>query len=135
MKKLYKISILIVLIISTIFGLWHFIIPYMFKWYSYIPKAPITLIVSIDWTNFFMALLLSGNSLLLIIFRKRLYERDILAKVFYGFIVFVWLCRIIITVILPWGYDTLFVIQMFVFIIVFLLLLIPLIDLLRTKKR
>jgi hypothetical protein len=39
------------LAISAAFGAWHFFIPYMFHWYSYIPNAPRTLVVSLDWTK------------------------------------------------------------------------------------
>ncbi len=134
MKNLYKVFILIGLSISCFFGLFHFVIPYVFKWYSFIPDAPRSLIVSIDWTNFFMALLLSGNSLLLIIFRKRLYNGDFFVKVFYGFIVFVWFCRVIITVVLPWAYDVMFIIQISSFIVVFLLLFIPLIAVIKNRN-
>ena len=31
--------------------LWHFFVPWMFAWYSYIPASYKNLIVGIDWTN------------------------------------------------------------------------------------
>jgi lipid-A-disaccharide synthase-like uncharacterized protein len=57
--------------LSALVGLWHFTVPYLFQWYSYIPNEYKNLIVGIDWTNFFFSLLLSGYSLLLLAIRKK----------------------------------------------------------------
>jgi len=51
--------------LSTLTGLWHFTVPYLFQWYSYIPNEYKSLITGIDWINFFFSLLLAGYSLLL----------------------------------------------------------------------
>ena len=86
------------LAISAAFGAWHFFIPYLFRWYSYIPDAPRNLVVSMDWTNLFLSLLLCGVSVLLIV----------------------------LTAIYPWSYDWMFAAQITAFTIVFVLLVLPL---------
>jgi hypothetical protein len=117
------------LIISLGFGIFHFFIPDVFKWFSYIPDAPRNLVVSIKWTNYFFSLLLSGLSLLLLLFQRRVLEKDVMAIVFYIFMVIVWLSRVIITILLPFNgtYDLTFLIQVLIFLAVFIILLIPIV--------
>jgi len=98
---LYTIS----LSLSTLVGIWHFSVPYLFQWYSYIPSEYKNLIVGIDWTNFFFSLLLTGYSLLLIIMRKKVFCRNKELLIMYGFMVFVWFCRLLITFINPWPLE------------------------------
>ena len=100
-KSLYYIGTTL----SMLVGIWHFFVPWMFQWYSYIPDEYETLIVGIDWTNFFFSLLLTGLSLLLIIFGKKTFDGNNDVLVFYGFLVFVWLCRVAITFIVPWPLE------------------------------
>ena len=126
MKLYARILMLIGLVISTGVGIWHFLVPYIYDWYSYIPDAPKNIIVSIDWINLLFSLLLTGNSILLIIFHQNISEKERFAVVQYGFLVFVWLVRIIVTIVHPWAYDWMFVGQLIAFLIVFALLAIPL---------
>ena len=132
-KSFYYIGTLL----SMLVGVWHFFVPWMFQWYSYIPKEYENLIVGIDWTNFFFSLLLTGLSLLLIVFGKKVFcgNRDIF--IFYGFLVFVWLCRTAITFIEPWPLDPIawaaYAQQIATFVIL-TLLLIPFVYLLRSKR-
>jgi hypothetical protein len=137
MKQYTRALMLVGFAVSMFFGLWHFIIPYQYRWYSYIPDAPRAVIVSIDWINFFFSLMLTGNSLILIIFRKRVYRKDSLALALYIFMLFVWFCRIAVTVIRPWSerFDTMLAVQVALFTIVFLLLLLPLIQAISQKSR
>jgi magnesium-transporting ATPase (P-type) len=86
-------------------GAWHFFVPYMFQWYEYIPNQYRNLIVGIDWTNFFFSLLLTGVSLLLVIWGKRVFAGSKEAIVLYGFLMFVWFCRTAITFIEPWPLE------------------------------
>lgn len=117
------------LIISLGFGIFHFFIPSIFKWFSYIPDAPHNLIVSIKWTNYFFSLLLTGLSLLLLLFQGRILKKDAMAIIFYIFIVIVWLCRIFITIIIPFNgtYDLTFLIQILIFLAEFIILVIPIV--------
>jgi magnesium-transporting ATPase (P-type) len=103
--KLIKSSYYIGLIVSMLFGVWHFFVPYIFQWYSYIPGEYENLIVGIDYTNFFFSLLLTGISLLLIVLGKKVFSGNKETLVFYGFLGFVWFCRTAITFIEPWPLE------------------------------
>jgi hypothetical protein len=41
------------------FGLWHFAVPDLYRWWSYVPDAPQSLIQAVDATNFFFSFSLS----------------------------------------------------------------------------
>jgi hypothetical protein len=116
-------------------GIWHFTVPYLYKWYSYIPEAPIEIIRSIDWINYFFSLFLTGISIILIVFKNKIFKKNKELLVFYGFFVFVWLNRVIITIILPMDYNIIFIGQLIVFIIIFIIQLIPLIYLIKKCLR
>jgi len=126
------------LTLSTAVGLWHFTVPYLFKWRSYIPDEYKVLAVGIDWINFFFSLLLAGYSLLLLLFRKKIFNGNKELLIMYGFMVFVWFCRVAITFIDPWplepaawpAYG-----QQIMSFVVFLLLLIPFAYLLLRRNR
>ena len=51
--------------ISLLVGLWHFTVPWMFGWASYIPYE--TLVVPINYVNLCFSFLLSGLSLTVIL--------------------------------------------------------------------
>ena len=59
--------------ISMLVGLWHFTVPRLFGWASYIPYA--TLVVSINYVNLCFSFLLSGLSLLLLLWGKKYLQR------------------------------------------------------------
>ncbi len=82
-----------------------FFVPYMFEWYIYIPEQHENLIVGIDWTNFFMSVLLSGLSVLLVVLGRQVFSRKREALIFYGLLTFTWLCRVLITFINPWPLE------------------------------
>jgi len=129
LEKINKVLINIGLIISFGFGVGHFFIPYVINWFEYIPNTPKTLVISIRWTNFFFSFVLTGYTLILLLLQKRIIHRDLVAMVFYAFLVFLWFSRIIMILILPWNgvYDLLFLFQLISFIAIFIILLIPLI--------
>jgi len=132
MAALYIIG----LSLSTLVGLWHFTVPYLYQWYSYIPNEYKSLMVGIDWINFFFSLLLSGYSLLLIIMRKKVFGKDKEILIMYGFMVFVWFCRVIITFIDPWPIEPVAWVsygQQIASFVIFLLLLIPFVYLLLNR--
>ncbi len=133
MTKYNKLIVIIGLVISTLVGLWHFFVPYLYQWYSYIPEAPRAIIVSVDWINFLFSLLLSGNSIILIFFRKKLFKGDNILVTYYGFLVGVWFCRIVITIIHPWNYDFMLLGQLVAFIIIFALMAYPFSILIKDK--
>ena len=125
------------LVLSALVGLWHFTVPYLFHWYSYIPHEYKNLVVGIDWINFFFSLLLTGYSLLLIFFKKKIFNGNKDIFIMYGFMVFVWFCRVAITFIRPWPLEpaawSAYGQQIAAFVI-FLLLLIPFAYLLKGKR-
>ena len=124
------------LALSTNAGIWHFTVPYLYQWYSYIPKEYENLIVGIDYINFFFSLLLTGYSILLLFFKNKVFNGNKDLLIMYGFMAFVWFCRVAITFVEPWplkpiawaAYG-----QQITSIIIFLLILIPFVYLL--KKR
>lgn len=130
MKAVYVSS----LVFSTIIGIWHFFVPYLFDWYSYIPNIPDLLRVSIDWINFFFSLLLVGISIILYIQRQKLFEGSKEVLVLYGFFVFVWTCRLGITFIHNWGYDMTLLMYSILFVVEFILALVPFIYLVKKRK-
>jgi len=120
--------------LSALVGLWHFAVPYLYQWYSYIPDEHKSLVVGIGWINFFFSLLLSGYSLLLIVMRKKVFSKNKEMVLMYGFMVFVWFCRVIITFINPWPLEPVAWVaygQQIASFAIFLLQLIPLVYLLK----
>ncbi len=91
--------------LSMLIGVWHFFVPYMFGWYTYIPDQYDNLIVGIDWTNFFFSLLLTGISALLIVLGKKVFIKNREVTIFYGLLVFTWFCRVLITFLNPWPLE------------------------------
>ena len=126
-----KILYLTGLFLSMVIGIWHFIVPYLYKWYSYIPEAPIEIIRSIDWINYFFSLFLTGMSIILIVYKNKVFKKNRELLVFYGFLVFVWLNRVIITILIPMNYNIIFIGQLIGFIIIFIIQLIPLLHLIK----
>jgi len=126
-----KILYIIGLLLSACIGIWHFTVPYLYKWYSFIPNAPIEIIRSIDWINYFFSLFLTGLSVILLVYKNKIFNKNKEILVFYGFLVFVWLNRIFITILLPMNYNVMFFGQLIGFIIIFIIQLIPLIYLIR----
>jgi heme exporter protein D len=131
-----EILYIIGLILSALVGLWHFTVPYMFQWYSYIPSEYKNLIVGIDWTNFFFSLLLSGYSIILVFMRKKAFAKNREILTMYGFMVFVWFCRAAITFIEPWPLEPIVWAaygQQIIAFIIFLLQLVPFVSLVRKR--
>jgi len=134
MAVIYNIG----LILSAAVGLWHFTVPYVFQWYSYIPNEYENLIVSINYVNIFFSLLLSGYSLLLLFFRKKIINGNKELLIMYGFMVFVWFCRTAITFIEPVPIKSAVCIvygQQIGAFVIFLLQLIPFIFLLKAGRK
>lgn len=86
---------------SMLMGLWHFFVPWMFGWYSYIPKEYEVLTVSINWVNLCFSLLLFGISLILLLWGKKVFAYNREAITIYGFLVIVWIFRVILAIVDP----------------------------------
>lgn len=130
--KTIKSCYLVGTILSLLIGVWHFFVPRMFQWYAYIPNEYENLIVGIDWTNFLFSVLLTGFSLLLLLFQKKFFCGDKGIFGFYGLFVFVWFCRAVITFVVPWPLEPIAwvaYLQQIVSIMIFAVLLVPLVRL------
>ena len=94
MKK-YQIVYYMGATISLLVGLWHFTVPWMFGWASYIPYE--TLVVPINYVNLCFSFLLSGLSLTVILWGKRYLCRTRKRSIFTVFCLHfgssVWLWR------------------------------------------
>lgn len=102
MKFLYYFTT----ILSAMVGFWHFFVPWMFRWYDYLPMEYENLIVGIDYTNYCFSLLLFGLSLLLVILGKRALALQKEVIVFYGFLTVVWVFRAMLATFLePWPLE------------------------------
>ncbi len=88
LKRIQRILLNAGLIISMCVGIWHFFVPYMYRWYSYLPNAPREIIVSIDWINFFFSLLLSKINILLIVNQKLITSKNKAIYSFYSLLIF-----------------------------------------------
>jgi len=88
LKRIQRILLNAGLIISMCVGIWHFFVPYMYRWYSYLPNAPREIIVSIDWINFFFSLLLSKINILLIVNQKIITSKNKAIYSFYSLLIF-----------------------------------------------
>lgn len=102
MRKVSKVLFNISCVIGCLVGIWHFFVPYLSKWFSYIPDAPTEIIQSINYINFCFSFMLTGISLLLLIVQKKLFDGSKELKIFYVFFTLIWLSRIIIQLIWPW---------------------------------
>ena len=92
MKK-YKIMYYSGAAISLLVGLWHFTVPWMFGWASYIPYE--TLVVPINYVNLCFSFLLSGLSLTVILWGKKVFAQNPEAFYLYGFLLALWLFRVV----------------------------------------
>ena len=93
MRKVISVLYFITVIISSLVGLWHFFVPWMFQWYDYLPTQYENLIVGIDYTNYCFSLLLFGLSLMLILLGKRALAMKREVVYFYYFLTVVWIFR------------------------------------------
>lgn len=103
--KFYKTLYYIGVSLSLVVGLWHFFVPLMFSWYSYIPSEYHNLVVGIDWTNLCFSFLLCGVSLILLFWGKKVFELKSEAVTIYAFLSVVWAFRFLIALIEPWPLD------------------------------
>lgn len=132
----YRIPYYIGALLSMLVGLWHFTVPWMFGWADYIPYE--TLVVPIHYMNLCFSFLLSGQSLILLLWGKKVFAENREAVVIYGFLLLLWIFRVVMTVVYPcppesnaWmNYG-----QMAGSALVMLLLLVPFVKIIRSMKR
>ncbi len=91
---------------SALVGLWHFFVPWMFRWYDYLPMQYGNLIVGIDYTNYCFSLLLCGLSVLLLVLGRRALALQREVVYFYYFLTAVWVFRACLATFLePWPLE------------------------------
>ena len=106
MKRSIFVLYYFTVILSSTVGLWHFFVPWMFRWYDYLPIQYENLIVGIDYTNDCFSLLLFGLSFLLVILGKRVLSLNTEGCIFYFFLTAVWIFRAMLaTFIEPWTLE------------------------------
>lgn len=106
MNKVLRFLYYFTTVLSALVGLWHFFVPWMFRWYDYLPMQYENLIVGIDYTNYCFSLLLFGLSLLLVILGKKAlaFYREVM--VFYLFLTVVWVFRAMLSSFIePWPLE------------------------------
>ncbi len=98
MKK-FKILYYTGTVLSMLVGLWHFTVPWMFGWASYIPYE--TLVVSVNYVNLCFSFLLLGLSLILLMWGGKVFAENREAVFLYGFLLLVWIFRVVVAVVYP----------------------------------
>lgn len=126
-------------VLSSLVGLWHFFVPWMFQWYDYLPMQYENLIVGIDYTNYCFSLLLFGLSVLLIILGKKALSLNKEVMIFYLFLTVVWIFRAMLSSFIePWPLEPIpaaAIGQLVVADMLALLMVIVTITLYRKRKR
>ena len=106
MKKGVCFSYYTTVIVSALVGLWHFFVPWMFRWYDYLPMQYENLIVGIDWINYCFSFLLCGLSVILILLGKKALGRCKEVIYFYYFLKTVWVFRACLAIFIePWPLE------------------------------
>lgn len=104
-SKFYTIEIYTVLgsIISIGFGIWHFFVPSIWNWYSYIDLAATELVIAVRAINFFFSLLLVllGVANILLVFRRPMDRFS--TAVILSVSSILWLTRVILQLVYPQG--------------------------------
>ncbi len=106
MQSSKRALIILTVIGSTIsigFGIWHFFIPNIWNWYSYIVPEATELVIAIRAINFFFSLLLIllGIANMLLVFRK-LQDR-FSNIVILSISIILWTTRVILQLVYPQG--------------------------------
>lgn len=114
---------------TILFGLWHFFVPTIWKWYSYIAKDAKELVVAVRATNAFfsLSLVLFGTLTLIFTFRKPVDYFYL--KILVLFMCILWGVRVFMQLIFPQGSITPFLQYglLVIFFIIFTLFFISLI--------
>jgi len=103
MILLRKILTVFAGIITIGFGCWHFFVPKLWNWYSYIDKKAIELVLAIRAVNFFfsLSLVLFGVLNIVFIISKQSNRFSLLTVLSSS--VILWLSRCLLQIIFPQG--------------------------------
>lgn len=122
-----KVVILVGSIITLGFAVWQFLVPWKFKWFSYMPNISKELENSIKATNFLFALSLLLLGSLSLIVTSWLWENTLIVKIVLVIMSILWTARVVYQIIKPQGkmIQHLSTIILGAFIITDLLFVIP----------
>lgn len=99
----YKIFTYIGSIITIGFGLWHFFVPKIWKWYSYMDVKATELVLAVRATNIFfsLSLVLIGLMNIIIVSSSHSSKQTVITVLSVNIIL--WLARVILQLISPQG--------------------------------
>jgi hypothetical protein len=102
-NSLVKILVTIGSIISIGFGLWHFFVPSIWDWYSYIVPEATELVIAIRAINFLFSLLLIllGVANILCVFKFSKYKFQTI--IIFSISTILWATRVILQIVYPQG--------------------------------
>ena len=90
-------------IITICFGLWHFFVPKLWKWYSYVDPKATELVLAIQVINIFfsLSLVLIGITNIILICSGRSIRFSIMVVIFVSIIL--WVTRSVVQIVYPQG--------------------------------
>jgi hypothetical protein len=102
-NSVIKVLVVFASIISIGFGIWHFFVPGIWNWYSYIDEAATELVIAVRAINVFFSLLLVllGIANILFVFRKPLDRFSTAILLFIS--VLLWTTRLVFQIVYPQG--------------------------------
>lgn len=102
-RKLTTILTVFGSFISISFGIWHFFVPKIWNWYSYIDKTATELVLAVRAVNVFFSLLLVllGLANILIITRKP--QNRFSTIIILSVSTILWIVRVLLQIIYPQG--------------------------------
>ena len=104
--KVKKFTYYMTCTLSMLVGIWHYFVPQLFDWYSYLPAQYENLIVAIEWTNWCFSVLLFGVSLICLIWGRKAFNQNREAKKLYIFLTLVWIYRACLALFIrPWPLE------------------------------
>ena len=103
MTLLIKILIIFGSSTSIVFGVWHFFVPKIWKWYSYIDQNAKELIIAVQAINVFfsLSLVLFGLMNIFLIIGNRANKSSLI--IVLSTTCLLWLTRVIMQIIFPQG--------------------------------
>ncbi len=99
----YKILTYIGSIVSIAFGIWHFFVPTIWKWYSYIDVKAQELVLAVRATNIFFSLSLVLIGVMNIVLVSNRYSSKHTMITIFVFNIILWLTRVVLQIVEPQG--------------------------------
>jgi hypothetical protein len=90
-------------VVALGFGLWHFAVPGLYRWQSYVPDAPDSLVRAVDATNFFFSFSLSMIGVTNIVMPYITDAADPISRFWLWANVGLWTSRVVFQLVKPQG--------------------------------